>query len=230
MRYSNRAVGGGGGLLVVLPLRAGRPPQKHYPCARSRNVADGLASSSSPAVRSSHDHRRERRDSTKPFHAQRHRRRHRPERRTRRLADPSQLTNAAVSAVQGRELRAGLGGRKQHRRTKRQRGRTSLRRGPTTSRSRTRQRMRAHRDPVSVGRRRGHRRHPGGSVTTRRDGLHARPARRRGRRSRVSTSPLSASPSTSSARNAQDRRCGRLPRPLDSRDVHDAHVGGLRVC
>lgn len=43
MRYSNRAVGGGGGLLFGCRSQPGGTPQKHYPCARSRNVADGLA-------------------------------------------------------------------------------------------------------------------------------------------------------------------------------------------
>jgi hypothetical protein len=43
MRYSNRAVGGGGGLLFGCRSAPGGTPQKHYPCARSRNVADGLA-------------------------------------------------------------------------------------------------------------------------------------------------------------------------------------------
>jgi hypothetical protein len=43
MRYSNRAVGGGGGLLFGCRSEPGGTPQKNYPCARSRNVADGLA-------------------------------------------------------------------------------------------------------------------------------------------------------------------------------------------
>ena len=43
MRYSNRAGGGGGGLLFGCRSAPGGTPQKHYPCARSRNVADGLA-------------------------------------------------------------------------------------------------------------------------------------------------------------------------------------------
>lgn len=43
MRYSNRAVGGGGGLLFGCRSQPGGTPQKHYPCARSRNVADGLS-------------------------------------------------------------------------------------------------------------------------------------------------------------------------------------------
>jgi hypothetical protein len=43
MRYSNRAVGGGGGLLFGCRSAPGGTPQKHYPCARSRNVANGLA-------------------------------------------------------------------------------------------------------------------------------------------------------------------------------------------
>jgi hypothetical protein len=43
MRYSNRAVGGGGGLLFGCRSQPGGTPQKHYPCARSRNVGTGLA-------------------------------------------------------------------------------------------------------------------------------------------------------------------------------------------
>ncbi|HEU0019116.1 MAG TPA: hypothetical protein VFQ14_02370 [Thermoleophilaceae bacterium] len=43
MRYSNRAVGGGGGLLFGCRSDPGGTPQKNYPCARSRNVANGLA-------------------------------------------------------------------------------------------------------------------------------------------------------------------------------------------
>jgi hypothetical protein len=43
MRYSNRAVGGGGGLLFGCRSEPGGTPQKNYPCARSRNVANGLA-------------------------------------------------------------------------------------------------------------------------------------------------------------------------------------------
>jgi hypothetical protein len=43
MRYSNRAVGGGGGLLFGCRSRPGGTPLKNYPCARSRNVADGLS-------------------------------------------------------------------------------------------------------------------------------------------------------------------------------------------
>jgi hypothetical protein len=43
MRYSNRAEGGGGGLLFGCRSKPGGTPQGHYPCARSRNVADGLA-------------------------------------------------------------------------------------------------------------------------------------------------------------------------------------------
>lgn len=43
MRYSNRALGGGGGLLFGCRSAPGGTPQKHYPCARSRNVANGLA-------------------------------------------------------------------------------------------------------------------------------------------------------------------------------------------
>jgi hypothetical protein len=43
MRYSNRAVGGGGGVLFGCRSEPGGTPQKNYPCARSRNVANGLA-------------------------------------------------------------------------------------------------------------------------------------------------------------------------------------------
>lgn len=43
MRYSNRAVGGGGGLLFGCRSDPGGTPKGNYPCARSRNVADGLA-------------------------------------------------------------------------------------------------------------------------------------------------------------------------------------------
>jgi hypothetical protein len=43
MRYSNRAVGGGGGLLFGCRSAPGGTPQKHYPCARSRNVSTGLS-------------------------------------------------------------------------------------------------------------------------------------------------------------------------------------------
>ncbi len=43
MRYSNRAVGGGGGLLFGCRSEPGGTPAGHYPCARSRNVASGLA-------------------------------------------------------------------------------------------------------------------------------------------------------------------------------------------
>ena len=43
MRYSNREVGGGGGLLFGCRSRPGGTPLKNYPCARSRNVADGLS-------------------------------------------------------------------------------------------------------------------------------------------------------------------------------------------
>jgi hypothetical protein len=43
MRYSNRAVGGGGGLLFGCRSEPGGTPQKNYPCARSRNVSTGLA-------------------------------------------------------------------------------------------------------------------------------------------------------------------------------------------
>jgi hypothetical protein len=43
MRYSNRTVGGGGGVLFGCRSEPGGTPQRNYPCARSRNVADGLA-------------------------------------------------------------------------------------------------------------------------------------------------------------------------------------------
>jgi hypothetical protein len=43
MRYSNRAVGGGGGLLFGCRSEPGGTPKGNYPCARSRNVANGLA-------------------------------------------------------------------------------------------------------------------------------------------------------------------------------------------
>ncbi|HEY1277017.1 MAG TPA: hypothetical protein VGF25_19075 [Thermoleophilaceae bacterium] len=43
MRYSNRSVGGGGGLLFGCRSEPGGTPQGHFPCARSRNVANGLA-------------------------------------------------------------------------------------------------------------------------------------------------------------------------------------------
>ena len=46
MRYSNRAVGGGGGLLFGCRSEPGGTPQKHYPCARSRNVSTASPSSS----------------------------------------------------------------------------------------------------------------------------------------------------------------------------------------
>jgi hypothetical protein len=43
MRYSNRTVGGGGGVLFGCRSEPGGTPQRNYPCTRSRNVADGLA-------------------------------------------------------------------------------------------------------------------------------------------------------------------------------------------
>ncbi|MGH8571377.1 MAG: hypothetical protein ACREX8_02225 [Gammaproteobacteria bacterium] len=43
MRYSNRAEAGGGGLLFGCRSKPGGTPRGNYPCARSRNVADGLA-------------------------------------------------------------------------------------------------------------------------------------------------------------------------------------------
>jgi hypothetical protein len=43
MRYSNRAVGGGGGALLGCRSQPGGTPQKHYPCVRSNNVGTGLS-------------------------------------------------------------------------------------------------------------------------------------------------------------------------------------------
>jgi hypothetical protein len=43
MRYSNRAVGGGGGLLFGCRSAPGGTPQRNFPCARSRNVSTGLS-------------------------------------------------------------------------------------------------------------------------------------------------------------------------------------------
>lgn len=43
MRYSNRTVGGGGGLLIGCRSEPGGTPQRNFPCVRSRNVANGLA-------------------------------------------------------------------------------------------------------------------------------------------------------------------------------------------
>ena len=43
MRYSNRTVGGGGGVLFGCRSEPGGTPARNYPCARSRNVANGLA-------------------------------------------------------------------------------------------------------------------------------------------------------------------------------------------
>jgi len=43
MRYSNRTVGGGGGVLFGCRSEPGGTPQNNYPCMRSRNVTDGLA-------------------------------------------------------------------------------------------------------------------------------------------------------------------------------------------
>jgi hypothetical protein len=102
MRYSNRAVGGGGGLLFGCRSAPGGTPQKHYPCARSRNVADGLAfefltgGSLVGTITAGKGG-----DNTKPFttnatgvatglNAERV-----------GSQTPAQLTNAAVSAVQG---------------------------------------------------------------------------------------------------------------------------------
>jgi len=43
MRYSNRTVGGGGGVLFGCRSEPGGTPQRNYPCMRSRNVTHGLA-------------------------------------------------------------------------------------------------------------------------------------------------------------------------------------------
>jgi hypothetical protein len=43
MRYSNRTVGGGGGVLFGCRSEPGGTPLRNYPCMRSRNVANGLA-------------------------------------------------------------------------------------------------------------------------------------------------------------------------------------------
>lgn len=43
MRYSNRTVGGGGGVLFGCRSDPGGTPQRNYPCMRSRNVTNGLA-------------------------------------------------------------------------------------------------------------------------------------------------------------------------------------------
>lgn len=102
MRYSNRAVGGGGGLLFGCRSKPGGTPARNYPCARSRNVADGLSfefvtggalAGTITAGRGG--------DNTKPFttnatgvatglNAERV-----------GSQTPAQLTSAAVSAVQG---------------------------------------------------------------------------------------------------------------------------------
>ncbi len=102
MRYSNRAVGGGGGLLFGCRSKPGGTPLRNYPCARSRNVADGLSfefltggalAGTITAGRGG--------DNTKPFttnatgvasglNAERV-----------GSQTPAQLTSAAVSAVQG---------------------------------------------------------------------------------------------------------------------------------
>jgi hypothetical protein len=58
-RYSNRAVGGGGGLLFGCRSEPGGTRQKNYPCARSRNVANGLAR---PGIGGRRQHRRARRE------------------------------------------------------------------------------------------------------------------------------------------------------------------------
>jgi hypothetical protein len=102
MRYSNRAVGGGGGLLFGCRSEPGGTPQKNYPCARSRNVAAGLAFeflTAGPLVGTITAGRGG--DNTKPFttnatgvatglNAERV-----------GSQTPAQLTSAAVSAVQG---------------------------------------------------------------------------------------------------------------------------------
>jgi hypothetical protein len=43
MRYSNRTVGGGGGVLFGCRSEPGGTPRRNFPCMRSRNVANGLA-------------------------------------------------------------------------------------------------------------------------------------------------------------------------------------------
>jgi hypothetical protein len=102
MRYSNRAVGGGGGLLFGCRSQPGGTPQKHYPCARSRNVAAGLAFeflTAGPVAGTITAGRGG--DDTKPFttnatgvatglNAERV-----------GSQTPAQLTSAAVSAIQG---------------------------------------------------------------------------------------------------------------------------------
>jgi hypothetical protein len=102
MRYSNRRVGGGGGLLFGCRSAPGGTPQKHYPCARSRNVSTGLsfefltAGSVAGTITAGRGG-----DNTKPFttnatgvatglNAERV-----------GSQTPAQLTSAAVSAVQG---------------------------------------------------------------------------------------------------------------------------------
>jgi hypothetical protein len=101
MRYSNRAVGGGGGLLFGCRSEPGGTPAGHYPCARSRNVANGLAFeflTAGPVVGTITAGKGG--DSTKPFttnatgvatglNAERV-----------GSQTPAQLTSAAVSAVQ----------------------------------------------------------------------------------------------------------------------------------
>jgi hypothetical protein len=102
MRYSNRRVGGGGGLLFGCRSQPGGTPQRNYPCARSRNVANGLsfefvtAGSLAGTITAGRGG-----DNAKPFttnatgvatglNAERV-----------GSQTPAQLTNAAVSAVQG---------------------------------------------------------------------------------------------------------------------------------
>ena len=102
MRYSNRAVGGGGGLLFGCRSQPGGTPQKHYPCARSRNVATGLsfefltAGSLAGTITAGRGG-----DNTKPFTT------NATGVATRLNAErvgsqtPAELTSAAVTAVQG---------------------------------------------------------------------------------------------------------------------------------
>lgn len=102
MRYSNRAQGGGGGLLFGCRSQPGGTPQKHYPCARARNVSTGLAFEFVTAGNQAGTITVGRGgDNTKPFttnatgvatglNAERV-----------GSQTPAQLTSAAVSAVQG---------------------------------------------------------------------------------------------------------------------------------
>lgn len=102
MRYSNRAVGGGGGALLGCRSQPGGTPQKHYPCVRANNVSNGLAFellTKGPLVGTINAGRGG--DNTKPFttnatgvatglNAERV-----------GSQTPAQLTSAAVTAVQG---------------------------------------------------------------------------------------------------------------------------------